>query len=155
MRNAISLLTSLALVFVVAYLGSQGSMIGLQSWYMTARKPVWNPPSWVFAPVWTVLYLLMGIAAWMIWRSDHEGRSRALILFAIQLALNGLWSWIFFAWHQPGFAFYELIVLWIAIALTLVAFWRVRRTAGWLLVPYLCWVSFAGALNYTIWKMNV
>ncbi len=124
-------------------------------WYASLAKPSWNPPSSVFGPVWTILYLLMGVAAWMVWReAGFSGARRALTLFIVQLVLNALWSYLFFGLQQPMVAFIEIIVLWCAILATILAFWPVSRTAGALLIPYLCWVSFASALNYQLWRLN-
>ena len=124
-------------------------------WYASLTKPTWNPPSFVFAPVWTALYVLMGIAAWLVWReAGFSGARAALSLFLIQLVLNGLWSYLFFGMQKPMFAFFEIIVLWCMILATLAAFWRVRPMAGVLLVPYLCWVGFASVLNYQLWRLN-
>lgn len=124
-------------------------------WYASLAKPSWNPPSSVFAPVWTTLYVLMGIAAWLVWREDgFSGARFALSLFIVQLVLNSLWSYLFFGLQRPAFAFVEIIVLWCAILATLVSFWRIRPGAGALLIPYLCWVSFASALNYQLWRLN-
>ena len=124
-------------------------------WYASLAKPPWNPPSFVFAPVWTTLYVLMGIAAWLVWReAGFSGARAALSLFLVQLVLNALWSYLFFGMQKPMFAFFEIIVLWCMILATLVAFWRVRPMAGVLLIPYVCWVSFASVLNYQLWRLN-
>jgi len=125
------------------------------AFYQQLNRPDWAPPSSVFGPVWTALYLLMGIAAWLVWRERGFGGARAaLSLFLVQLALNGLWSWLFFAWQRGAWALGEVLVLWVVILATLVAFWRVRPLAGLLLVPYLAWVSFATALTYALLQNN-
>ncbi len=122
---------------------------------MAPARPEWAPPSSVFGPVWTVLYALMGIAAWLVWRERHTpGSRRALLLFGAQLVLNTLWSWLFFAWHQGGLAFLDIVVLWLLIVLTIVDFWRIRPLAGALLLPYLAWVTYAAALNLAVWRLN-
>jgi benzodiazapine receptor len=124
-------------------------------WYASLAKPSWNPPSAVFAPVWSTLYVLMGIAAWLVWRrAGFTGAPVALGLFLLQLVLNALWSYIFFGLHQPGLAFVDIVALWLVILGTTVAFWRVSVAAGVLLLPYLCWVSFASALNLRLWQLN-
>ena len=124
-------------------------------WYESLTKPPWNPPSIVFAPVWTILYVLMGIAAWMVWReAGFSGAKAALALFLVQLVLNALWSYLFFGMQKPMVAFFEIIVLWCMILATLFGFWRVRPMAGALLIPYLCWVGFASVLNYQLWRLN-
>jgi translocator protein len=132
-----------------------GSIFIPGDWYASLSKPAWNPPDVVFAPVWTVLYVLMGIAAWLVWReAGFSGARVGLSLFIFQLVLNALWSYLFFGLKSPMVAFIEIVVLWCAILGTLVAFWKVRPGAGALLIPYLCWVSFASALNYTLWRLN-
>jgi tryptophan-rich sensory protein len=124
-------------------------------WYASLAKPSWNPPGYIFGPVWTVLYILMGISAWMVWRkAGFSGAPVALGLFLAQLVLNSLWSYLFFGMQQPGLAFIELAVLWLAILATTVRFWRVSTPAGALLLPYLLWVGFAGALNLQLWRLN-
>ena len=135
-------------------LGAVGS--GPDAWYQSLDKPPWTPPSWLFGPVWTTLYILMGIAAWLVWEQRHTTRVQsALGLYLGQLALNAAWSWLFFGLHRPGLAFAELMVLWVAILVTLLVFGRIRRVAALLLLPYLAWVTFAGALNGSIWLRNL
>jgi len=129
-----------------------GARFRPDAWYADLDKPAWNPPSWVFAPVWTVLYALMGGAAWLAWR--EAGLGLELVPFAVQLGLNAAWTWLFFGRHRPGLALLDLAALWIAIAATLAAFWRVRPLAGGLLLPYFAWVSFAAALNAAVWRRN-
>ncbi|MGD9636672.1 MAG: TspO/MBR family protein [Pirellulales bacterium] len=144
----------LATCFAAAAVGAVASA-NAPEFYAELVRPGWAPPAWLFGPVWTVLYLLMAIAAWLVWR-EHGFRNAAaaLTLFLIQLALNALWSWLFFAWHMGKLAFAEIILLWISIAATLIAFWRVRPLAAWLLAPYLAWVTFAVALCFAIWRLN-
>ena len=153
-RQWIDLAGWLALVAVVAVIGSVASM-DAPSFYARLEQPDWAPPSNVFGPAWTTLYVLMGIAAWLVWRErDRHAIRTALALFVAQLLLNALWSWLFFAWHRGMLAFVDIVLLWALIAATLVAFWRIRPLAGALLVPYLAWVSFAMALNYAVWQAN-
>ncbi len=129
--------------------------VSTDGWYQGLQKPSWNPPSWVFGPAWTLLYIMMAVAAWMVWREGGwKTQKRALTLFLVQWLLNALWTPLFFGLHWPGLAFAEIVLLWVAIVLTLVAFWRVKKTAGLLFVPYLAWVSFAAVLNFTIWRLN-
>ncbi len=124
-------------------------------WYAQLAKPAWNPPNWIFGPVWTALYLMMAVAAWRVWRLGGFGRQRRpLTLFFVQLALNAAWSPIFFGLKNPAFAFAEILLLWLAISLTIAAFRRVDRLAAGLLAPYLAWVSFAALLNFTLWRLN-
>jgi tryptophan-rich sensory protein len=153
-KDILGLIGWLVLTFAVSSIGARAS-IEARSFYGQLTQPDWSPPPWVFGPVWTTLYALMAIAAWLVWRSGGLQANRiALALFGVQLALNALWSWLFFAWKLGGLAFAEVTLLWIAIAATLAAFWRVRPLAGALLVPYLAWVSFAAALNYALWRAN-
>jgi translocator protein len=122
---------------------------------MSLEKPAFNPPSWVFGPVWTVLYAMMAVAAWLVWReAGFGGATAALSLFFVQLALNLAWSGIFFGLRQPGWALVEIAVLWAAILATMILFFRHSTLAGWLLVPYLLWVSFASVLNAALWRLN-
>ena len=125
------------------------------TFYTELTRPAWAPPAWLFGPAWSVLYLLMAIASWLVWRRHgFGGAQRGLTLFVVQLLANALWPWLFFAWRQGGLALAELTVLWILIVMTIVAFARLSRPAAALLLPYLAWVTFAGALNLTLWRMN-
>lgn len=140
--------------FAASAIGAVAS-IKAQSFYGELTQPSWAPPGSVFGPVWTTLYTLMGIAAWLVWREGGFQKNKtALTLFLVQLVVNALWSWLFFAWHLGAYALIDLIVLWLLIVATLLAFWRVKALAGALLVPYLLWVSFAGFLNYAVWQLN-
>ena len=142
------------LCFLAAGLGSLFTMVSLGSWYAGLAKPSWNPPSWLFGPVWTVLYAMMAVAGWLVWRRGGAASQLALRWFAVQLVLNVGWSAVFFGLQLPGLAFVEILVLWVAIAVTLVTSWKVSRAAGILLAPYLLWVSFAAVLNFAIWRLN-
>jgi len=129
--------------------------VSVGGWYQGLAKPAFNPPDWLFAPVWGVLYAMMAVAVWRVWRlREHPGRSAALGLFAVQLLLNVGWSAVFFGLQAVGAALVEIVVLWLAIAATTAAFIRVDRGAGLMLVPYLLWVSFAAVLNAAIWRLN-
>ena len=147
-------------VFIAICLGAGGlgaiaTTPEIDGWYGTLAKPTWNPPDSVFGPVWTSLFELMGIAAWLVWKPDgFKTAAVPMTLFAVQLVLNVSWSWIFFGMHQPGWAFVEIVILWLAIVAATVAFFRSSQIAGWLMVPYLAWVSFAAVLNFTIWRLN-
>lgn len=125
-------------------------------WYRALEKPSFNPPGWVFGPAWTVLYTLMGGSLAILWRArgKNEAANPALVLFGVQLALNALWSFLFFRWKSPGWALVEICVLFVAIVLTIRAAWRVSPVAGGLLIPYLAWVGFATVLNGSIWWLN-
>ncbi len=143
----------LLVTFAVAGISGAATSGGVHSWYPTLAKPTWNPPSWVFGPVWTILYAMMAVAAWLVWR--RAGWGGALLLFGVQLALNAAWSPLFFGLHRIDLALVDIVVLWAAIVATTVAFWKVTPVAGWLFVPYLAWVSFAAMLNFAIWKLNL
>ncbi len=127
----------------------------VRDWYPMIHKPSWNPPSWIFGPVWTVLYLMMGTAAWLVWRRRNTADiNSALILFTVQLILNAAWSPLFFGLKNPLAGLLDILPLWAAILTTLIFFWRISPAAGGLMVPYWLWVSFATALNFALWKMN-
>ena len=134
---------------------SPGAVFMPGEWFAALKKPSWNPPGWVFGPVWTALYAMMAAAAWLVWqRGGWKEQRKPLLIFLAQLALNAVWTPLFFGLHRPGVAFAEIVLLWLAIVATLVAFRPVNRTAAWLLVPYLAWVSFAAVLNGTLWRLN-
>jgi len=153
-KQILGLLAWLAISFVASGIGVVASLRAA-SFYGQLVQPSWAPPSTVFGPVWTVLYALMGIAAWLVWRAGGFRANRsALTLFLVQLAVNALWSWLFFAWHRGALAFADIMLLWLLIVATLVSFWRVRPLVGALLIPYLLWVSFAAALNFSVWQLN-
>src|SRR5690606_24204141 len=124
----------------------------IEGWYRTIEKPSWNPPGWIFGPVWTTFYILMAVVVWR--PAGFAAAAMPLSLFAVQLVLNIAWSWIFFGLHQPGWAFAQIVLLWLAIAATTAAFYRSSPVAGSMMLPYLAWVSFASVLNFTIWRMN-
>jgi len=136
--------------------GGLGSLLtrpALMTWYEGLSKPNWTPPNWLFAPVWTILYVAMGVAAWLVWRRSSLA-AVPMQLFLLQLLLSVAWSAVFFRFRSPGWAFFEIVALWCAILLTAVAFGRTAPVAGWLMVPYLVWVSYATALNFAIWRLN-
>lgn len=142
------------LCFAASAAGAIAS-IQAKSFYGSLTQPDWAPPGWLFGPVWSTLFALMAIAAWLVWRDGGFGKHRgALTLFIIQLIPNVLWSWLFFAWNLGGLAFADILVLWILIVATIISFWRVNRLAGAMLVPYLLWVSFAAFLCFSTWKLN-
>jgi translocator protein len=145
----------LALCFGIGIVSSIFTARSIPTWYAALTKPPLNPPDHVYGPVWTLLYALMAISAWIVWKTRPSAcRRRGLRLFVIQLALNFLWTWIFFGTHQILTAFIDLVALWAAILLVILTFRRMSHTAAWLLVPYLAWVTFAGYLNFAIWKLN-
>jgi translocator protein len=151
----VGFLVLLILCFAVAGLGGWVTTPNIPNWYADLAKPSWTPPDWVFGPVWSMLYFTIAVAAWLVWR--QAGLASAAVpmtLFGIQLLLNALWSWLFFGLHHPGAAFVDIVLLWMAIAATTVAFWCRSTLAGILFVPYLAWVSFASMLNLAIWRLN-
>ena len=164
-KKFLSIAVALVLPQLAGGLGAVATQSSVSTWYRQLRKPPWTPPSWIFAPVWTTLYLFMGLASWLVWQKDQEQtrlirpeqeeRKRlALGVYGVQLALNTLWSLIFFGMRNLHWALLEIVVLWAAILETVRRFFRIRPLAGWLLVPYLLWSSFATALNASIWWLN-
>jgi translocator protein len=156
MSPAIRSVLALLLFFAVTFLAAgSGARYMPGEWYAQLSKPTWNPPSWIFAPVWTLLYICMAVAAWLVWRRNGLlAAATPLAVFLVQLSLNSLWTWFFFGLQRPGLAFADIVALWMAIVTTLVLFWRVSTAAGALFLPYLAWVSFAAVLNFTLWRMN-
>ena len=152
--QAVGLIAWLAIVFVAAAIGAAAS-VDASAFYAQLIRPAWAPRASAFGPVWSVLYLLMGIAAWLVWRERDVINVRgALMLFVAQLSANALWSWLFFAWRNGAFAFAEVLVLLALIAATIVVFWRISRLASVLMLPYLAWVCLASALTWSVWQSN-
>ena len=149
MTEALALVGFFAVCLVAA---GTGAIWAPGEWYERLRKPSWRPPNWVFPPAWALLYAAMALAAWLVWR--RAGFGPPLALWGAQLALNAAWSWVFFGLRRPDLAFAELAALWLAVAATLAAFAPVHAAAAWLMAPYLAWVTFAGALNLAIWRLN-
>ncbi|MBA2745159.1 MAG: tryptophan-rich sensory protein [Flavisolibacter sp.] len=156
MKNWIRLIIAIGLPLLVGAAGSYFTVTGEGSWYQQINKPDWNPPGKIFGPVWTMLYILMGIAFYLVWKSDvaQTVKAKAMTLWGIQLVANFLWSYLFFERQEIGLAFAEILLLWVLILLTIFAFAKLNKLAAWLMVPYISWVSFASILTYTIWKMN-
>jgi tryptophan-rich sensory protein len=150
------LLASVALCLGTGIVGSVFTASSVASWYVLLEKPVFSPPAWVFSPVWTVLYILMGISLYLVWEKglQQPGVKAGMFIFGIQLFLNLLWSLLFFGLRSPYYAFIEIVLLWFAILLTILQFRKISKTASYLLVPYILWVSFASLLNYYIWILN-
>jgi benzodiazapine receptor len=145
----------LAICFGVAGVSAIPTGSSVRDWYPMLQKPSWTPPSWLFGPVWTILYAMMAIAAWLVWRKrEFLSVNGALALFALQLALNAIWSPLFFGLKNPLAGLLDIVPLWAAILTTLIAFWKISPAAGALMIPYWIWVSFATALNFAIWKLN-
>jgi tryptophan-rich sensory protein len=142
----------LAITFAVAWIGSRFQP---GDWYAGLIKPALTPPAWVFGPAWTLLYIMMATAAWLVWRMDSLANTIGpLALFLGQLALNAVWSYLFFGLQRPGLALLDIVALWLAILATIISFWRSCPSAGILLIPYLLWVSFATYLNFQFWRLN-
>lgn len=157
--NTFKLIIAIVVCQLAGIIGSLFTMPAIQSgWYAQLVKPEIAPPNWIFAPVWTTLFSLMGVSLFLVWKSDFSANAKeqrkGIALFFIQLVLNALWSIIFFGLRSPGGAFVEIIFLWLAIFATIIAFAKISRPAAWLLVPYILWVSFAGYLNLMIWILN-
>ncbi len=146
-------LGAIIICHLAGIIGSLFTVTSAGSWYETIIRPSWNPPGWIFGPVWLTLYTMMGISLYLVWRS---GNRNWLVfgVFGLQLVLNALWSILFFGMQTPGYAFIEIIILWLSIIASIIIFFSVSRTASYLLIPYALWVSFAAFLNFTIWKLN-
>jgi translocator protein len=155
-NNIFKLIICIAIPLAVGATAGAFTASGVQGWYAVANKPSFNPPNWIFAPMWTLLYLLMGIALYFIVTSTEKktAKKNAIIIFGIQLTLNFFWSFIFFKMQQPGWAFAEILLMWLAILFTIFAFAKISKKAAWLMVPYICWVSFAAILNFAIYTLN-
>lgn len=154
-HQSAALVVCVGVCFAAAAVGALFTSPNVPGWYANLDKPSWTPPSWVFGPVWSFLYLLMGISAWQVWRSAGSRPAVVpLVLFGIQLVLNMVWSGLFFGLRSPGAALIDIVLLWWAILATTIAFWGRSVPAGWLMLPYLAWVSFAAALNLAIWYLN-
>jgi translocator protein len=156
MKSWVKLLISIAVPLAVGTLAGLFTANSVNGWYRTIIKPDWNPPDAVFAPVWTTLYILMGIALYLVSKKEvpFAEKRPAIIFWIVQLVLNALWSFLFFSVHTIGLALVEIIVLWLAILITIFSVARISKLAAWLLVPYISWVSFATILTYTIWQLN-
>jgi tryptophan-rich sensory protein len=154
-REWLALAAFLALSFSAAALGGLAMRGGPGAWYAGLAKPAWTPPDWLFGPVWALLYTLMALAAWLVWReAGLAGARLALGLFVVQLVLNAAWTPLFFGLHRPGWAFVDICALFLAVAATTAAFFARSPAAGALMLPYLGWVGFASALNFAIWRLN-
>lgn len=154
--NFFKLLASVLLCQLAGAIGSVFTASSLENWYLLLERPAFTPPSWVFFPAWITLYTLMGISLYLVWNKglQEEGVKAGMLIFGIQLALNALWSFLFFWLKSPYYAFIEIILLWLAIFLTILTFRKISKVASYLLLPYLLWVSFAMLLNYYIWILN-
>lgn len=156
-KEVLGLIIAVAVSELAGIIGSVFTVPSIPAWYVELVKPEIAPPNWVFGPVWIILFALMGIAVFLVWKegADRRNVKNALSIFAIQLVLNVLWSFIFFGLHSPSGAFVEIIFLWFSIIATIFAFKKISKPAVWLLVPYMLWVSFAAYLNFSIWILNL
>lgn len=155
MNNTIKLVLSLLFTIGIGSLGSVFTISQIPNWYASLQKPVFNPPNWIFGPVWTILYLLMGVALYLVWKKPiSKGRNTAIAIFIIQLILNFFWSIIFFKYHLIGWAFIEILLMWALILFCILLFWKHSKLASFMLIPYLFWVSFATILNAAIFQLN-
>jgi tryptophan-rich sensory protein len=155
-KDIVKLVISIIACLAAGAIGSIFTRQAIPTWYATLEKPAFNPPNWLFAPVWTLLYIMMGIAAFLVWRRGLENRQVriALIVFLVQLVLNALWSVVFFGLESPLYGLIVIAALWVAILFTVLKFYRISLTASVLLWPYLLWVTFAAVLNVSIWLLN-
>ena len=157
MNKITRILAVVVTCLVIGYFSGMVTRSSVTTWFPTLIKPSFNPPSWVFAPVWSILFVMMGVAAGLVWdriEAEREAVKKALIFFAIQLGLNALWSYLFFGLRNPMLAGLEILVLWLMIFETYIQFVKINKIAGYLLLPYLAWVSFASVLNGSIWWLN-
>jgi len=156
-KGGVKLAASILICLTAGLIGAVFTIDSVQTWYKTIEKPSYSPPNWVFGPVWTILYVLMGVSAYLIWVKGLEKKEArmALMFFVTQLALNALWSILFFGMRNPFYGLIEIVFLWAAIAITIQKFYKISRTAAYLQIPYICWVSYAAFLNYGIWRMNM
>ncbi len=155
MDKRLRLIISISIPLLTGFVSSLFTMSSVFSWYAVLKKPAFTPPNWIFGPVWTALYILMGISLYLAWSSKSKPKKFAFFIFGVQMAFNFLWSIIFFGMHSPLLAFAEIILLWTAILVTIICFYRISRTAAYLMIPYLLWVSFAALLNFSIIQLNV
>lgn len=152
MKNYLKLAISIVIPFIASAIGGFFTVTSIDSWYSALSKPFFNPPNWIFGPVWTLLYLLMGIALYLVWVKRND--MKAFILFGVQLVLNALWSIFFFGLQNPLLAFIEIIFLWAAIFMTIMYFYSIKKVAAYMLIPYILWVTFAAILNFYIMILN-
>ena len=152
MKKSIQFISFILIAFLP---GIFGSFFTPGEWYLSLARPSFTPPGWLFGPVWTLLYIIIGISGYLVWKNENTTtRKNAFIIYGIQLLLNGIWSWIFFGLHRIDFALIVILVLWITILLNIIFFLKIRKLAGYLLIPYLFWVTFASILNWSIWSLN-
>ncbi len=154
MTKNLKFIIALIIPLSVGAIGGFFTSSSITSWYSNLNKPFFNPPNWIFGPMWTLLYLLMGIACYLTWISEHAYKKTALKIYALQLIFNFLWSFLFFYFKNPALALIDIVLMIITISATMIAFSKISKKAAWLLIPYLLWVLFATALNFEIWRLN-
>lgn len=157
MKNKITkLAASIIMSLMAGAIGSAFTFTGIESWYAYLNKPSFNPPNWIFGPVWTTLYILMGVSLYLIWQKGLKDKyiRKSFKIFIIQLIFNSLWSVVFFGMQSPGLALFIIIVLWSLILTLIIRFYKIKKIAAYLLIPYILWVSFASILNFSIWILN-
>jgi tryptophan-rich sensory protein len=156
LKSFLKLIAFIGVCELAGIIGSVFTSSSVKTWYAGLAKPILNPPNWIFAPVWTILFALMGIAVFLVFEKggDRKEVKESLGIFAVQLSLNIFWSFLFFGLQSPGTAFIEIIFLWFAIAVTIISFAKISKQAAWLMTPYILWVSFAGYLNFAVWLIN-
>ncbi len=154
--NFTKLAASVVMSLAAGAIGSTATVTGINSWYAYLTKPSFNPPNWIFGPVWTTLYILMGVALYLVWQQGLKKSfvKNSFYLFILQLILNSAWSITFFGLQNPGLAFIIIILLWLIILMLIIRFYKINKTAAYLLIPYILWVSFASLLNFSIWQLN-
>jgi translocator protein len=148
------LLVSVLIPLILGGIAGFATTQNIPNWYVFLNKPFFTPPNYLFGPVWTSLFIMMGMACYLIWKSTHQNKNKALTIYSIQLALNFSWSFVFFQFHALGAAFIVIIAMWLTILATIILFSKINKTAAWLLIPYILWVSYASALNFAVWQMN-
>lgn len=156
-KNALRLIASILICQLAGIVGSFFTVKEIDSWYAALEKPSFSPPNWLFGPAWITLYTLMGIALFLVWKNkviNRKTKKQAIMLFVIHLLVNAVWSIIFFRFHSPFYALLNIVVLLLLIIIVMAKFYRISKTAGYLLIPYLLWVSFATLLNFAIWQLN-
>jgi len=155
-KYILALIIFLLITFLAAFVGNFFTMPNIPTWYASLNKPSFSPPNWLFGPVWTILYILMAVSAFLVWKKGEEPRIKSSLFFYFaQLLLNTAWSIAFFGLHNPFRGFLVIIALWFMIVLTMVEFWKIEKAAGILFIPYILWVTFAAILNFAVWKLNV
>jgi len=154
MNNYLKAILSITICLAVGGISGYITADAIPDWYVNINKPSFNPPNWLFGPVWTTLYIMMGIAFFLIWKSHSPLKHKAMLIFSVQLILNFFWSILFFNFHLLGIALIEILCMWLFILLSIISFYPVSKVAAYLLIPYLLWVSFASVLNFAIWQLN-